>query len=116
MPKKTIQSDMKRKVLGVISEEKAEAIVNEMVVGELIPIKEVPVRGEGGRGLDHWLALCKTIPPGFAQEIKGYSHSGARNAIKRLIELKALPDEFIVRARGKGKKNPRIFIVHLKAK
>jgi hypothetical protein len=98
--------------IGGLPPEEVQRLVQEMKVGAPIPISQVPMRKRAGRTLDHWLALCKGIPKGYAQEIKGFSPSGARNAVNRLIKLGLLPNEYVVRLRGK-RGAQRIFILHI---
>jgi hypothetical protein len=97
---------------GGLPPEEVKKLVEEMKVGAPIPVSQVPMRKRAGRTLDHWLALCKELPKGYAQEVKGFSPSGARSAINRLIKLGLLPNEYIVRLRGK-KGVQRIFILHV---
>lgn len=111
--KKKIEIDKEKpSPIGGLSEKRIKSVVGQMKVGEPIPLREVPIKRRGGRTLDHWLALCKGIPKGYAQEVTGYSTSAARSAVDRLIKLGLIDDEYVVRGRGKRKSDQKIFIVH----
>ena len=112
--KKKLPLDKVYSVIGTKPREQVKAVVKEMTVGKPVSISDIPLRQKGGRTLDHWLEICKQVPEGFAQQVRGYSLSAARSAIDRLIKLGLIPSTFIVRGRG-PRKSPKIFIIHLKS-
>jgi hypothetical protein len=81
--------------------------------GEPIPLSKFRMRQRGEFSNEVIIALCKSIPPGYAQQIRNIPGSTLRDRIKRLIKFGDLPNEYRVSVKGKEK---RVYIVHEEVK
>jgi len=81
--------------------------------GELIPLSKFRIKQRGELSNEIIIALCKTIPPGYVQQIRNIPGSTLRDRVKRLIKAGELPNEYKVSIRGKEK---RVYIVHEEVK
>ena len=81
--------------------------------GEPIPLSKFQMRQRGEPSNEVIIALCKSIPPGYAQQIRNIPGSTLRDRMKRLIKSGDLPNEYKVSVKGKEKK---VYIRHEEVK
>lgn len=100
-----------------ISEKKSEVTnlqeeIEKLKEGEPIPISQLRLK-KTGPSLEILIELCKRIPVGFAQQVKGVPGTTLRDRIKKLIKNELLPNEYRVTVKGKGA-DQRVYIIHEK--
>jgi hypothetical protein len=81
--------------------------------GEPIPLSKLQISRRKEPSNEILIALCKSIPIGYAQQIRNIPGSTLRDRIRRLKQAGLLPNEYRVSIKGKEKK---VYIVHEEVK
>ncbi|MBS7647376.1 MAG: hypothetical protein QXV01_10640 [Candidatus Bathyarchaeia archaeon] len=87
--------------------------IEKLKDGEPIPISQLKLKRRRGLSLEVFSELCRSIPEGYAQAIRGIPGSTARDRIRKLIQEGILPNSYRVTITGKGE-NARVYIIHEK--